>query len=103
LAGASGASGGGNTITDHGGRVLTQVRVKPIFWGTSWFHPQLHADVTVSNVLWAITTFLGPFMSGLNQYRSIGKGTLLSDIFVSFTDDPPNPVVKTSSRTCCAA
>src|SRR5690349_19603981 len=92
LAGASGASGGGNTITDHSGRVLTQVRVKPIFWGTSWFHPQLHAGVAVSDVLWAIKTiFLGPFMSALNQYRGIGKGTLLSDIFVSLTDDPPNP------------
>ena len=91
-AGLSGASGDGSSITDHGGRVLNQVRVKPIFWGTSWFRPWLHPGPSVADVLWAMKTiFLGPYMSGLDQYRGIGKGVILPEIQVSMFVDPPNP------------
>jgi hypothetical protein len=30
-------------------------------------------------------------MSGLDQYRGVGKGSVLDDIFVSLTEDAPNP------------
>ncbi len=66
--------------------------MKPIFWGSEWFRPWLHPGPSVRDVLWAMQTiFLGPCMSGLDQYAGVGKGSILSEILVSFTDDPPNP------------
>jgi len=96
LAGLFASSAGGDSITDHGGRVVTRVRVKPIFWGTSWFKPWLHPAPSAADVLWALKTiFVGPFMNGLDQYRGIGKGTILQEIFVSMSVDPPNPFTQT--------
>lgn len=90
--GGDGGAGDGSAIADHGGPVLTAPQVKPIFWGTSWFRPWLHPGPSAEDVLWAIkSVFMGPFMSGLNQYRGVVKGSILSEILVSMTDDPPNP------------
>ena len=87
------AIGDGNAIIYHGGRVLTTPRVKPIFWGTAWFRPWLQPGPSAGDILWAMKTiFLGPYMSGLSQYDGVGRGSILSEIFVSLTNDPPNPL-----------
>src|ERR1700704_3016241 len=89
---AAGDNASGNAIVYHGGRILKSPRVKPIFWGSAWFHPRLHPGPSAGDVLWAMKSlFMGPYMSGLNQYNGIGKGSMLSEIFVSMTQDPPNP------------
>jgi hypothetical protein len=91
-----GGSGDGGSIFDHGGPVLGSVHVKPIFWGTAWFQPWLHPGPSAGDVLWAMKSiFMGPFMSGLSQYRGIGKGSVLGEIFVSMSEDPPNPFSQT--------
>jgi hypothetical protein len=76
-------------LTDHGGRHLTNVRVKPVFWGPQWLgHPQ----VPPAAVVWAIRTILfSPYMSALSQYRGIQNGAVEPLALATFDAGPSNP------------
>jgi hypothetical protein len=87
LAAAGGGGGDGGSVAKHGTDVLSNVIVKPIFWGNQWFHP---TTPPAGEILWAIRSiFKGPYMSGLAQY-GVGKGALdPNPIFTGFAPDPP--------------
>jgi hypothetical protein len=62
---------------DKGGRVLTGVEVILCYWGSFWSKtppPSPSSDEYTKAITGVLT---GPFMSGLNQYRGVGRGTLL--------------------------
>jgi hypothetical protein len=87
IRGFSGGGGGAGTVTQHNGRVLANALIKPVFWGSQWFHAQTPA---AGEILWAIRSLLmGPYMSGLAQY-GVGKATLdPNPVFTGFAPDPP--------------
>jgi hypothetical protein len=67
---------------DNGGRVLTDVEVILVFWGSFWSAtpaPSPSRDQYEQAITGIVT---GPYMSGLNQYRGVGQGTVIySEIF----------------------
>jgi len=76
------------SFDDHGGGLLTNVRVVLIFWGAQWARNPIPS---VNNVTAAVNGILSsPYMVKLNQYRCIMKGQLRS-IFVNAATDPNNP------------
>ncbi len=63
-------------FTNHGGRLLKRVRVKPIFWGPQWLTPG-HPPVLPAQVMWAIRTIMfGPYMDGLFQYGGVQRDSV---------------------------
>ena len=75
-------------FTDHGGRLLTNVRVKPIFWGPQWLtlgHPPVPPGASVGD--WTI--LFSPYMSKLSQYRGIGPGSIEPLGLATFDAGPP--------------
>jgi hypothetical protein len=65
------------STTDGGGKVLTDVEVILIFWGSFWTTtpaPTPSSD-TYKQAIEGIVT--GPYMSGLRQYRGVGQGTVI--------------------------
>jgi len=72
-------------FADGGGLVLPSVHVWPIFWGSSWATARAPAATQIKD---AITTMLaGPYMSALDQYRNIQKGSLVGSTMLT-TSDP---------------
>ena len=65
------------STTDSGGKVLTDVEVILIFWGSFWTTnpPPTPSSDTYKAAIEGILT--GPFMSGLRQYRGVGEGSLI--------------------------
>ena len=67
---------------DNGGRVLTDVEVILVFWGSFWSAtpaPSPSRDQYEQAIRGIVT---GPYMSGLNQYRGVGQGTVVyTEIF----------------------
>ncbi|MDQ2748693.1 MAG: hypothetical protein M3Y44_04065 [Actinomycetota bacterium] len=67
---------------DNGGRVLTDVEVILVFWGSFWSTspaPSPSRDQYEQAIRGIVT---GPYTSGLNQYRGVGQGTVVySEIF----------------------
>jgi hypothetical protein len=100
-AGGNDGGGGGGIVTQGTGRVLTNVHVRPIFWGTAWYHP---STPSVGDIMWAIRSiFLGPYMSGLAQY-GVGVGWLdPNPIFTGLSVDPPNSFSETQLQDLLTA
>jgi hypothetical protein len=98
---ASGGGSGGGTVVQGPGRVLTNVHVRPIFWGSAWYHA---LSPSVGDIMWAMETiFLGPYFSGLAQY-GVGTGQLdPTPIFTGFSIEPPNPFSETDLRNMLGA
>ena len=74
------------STTDGGGKVLTDVEVILIFWGSFWAttpSPTPSSD-TYKQAIEGIVT--GPYMSGLRQYRGVGQGTLIYSEVYTGTD-----------------
>src|SRR5438105_1800998 len=86
-AGGSRGGSGAGSVSQHNTHVLSNVIVKPVFWGSQWFHP---TTPSAGQILWAIRSiFKGPYMSGLAQY-GVGNGTLdPNPVFTGFAPDPP--------------
>src|SRR5215472_9966964 len=62
---------------DKGGRVLTNVEVILVFWGSFWTTnppPSPSADEYKQAIIGILT---GPYMGSLRQYRGVGQGTLI--------------------------
>jgi len=97
----AGGSGGSGVVVQGPGRVLTNVHVKPVFWGTAWYH---HLTPGPGDILWALQSiFLGPYMSGMGQY-GVGNGWLdPNPIFTGLSIDPPNPFKETDLRNIITA
>lgn len=77
-------------FTNHGGRLLTNVRVKPIFWGPQWLSLG-SSPVPPGQVIWAMRTIMfSPYMDGLFQYGGIRRGSIESLALATFDAGPPN-------------
>ena len=82
--------GGAAKYSDNGGPVIQIPRVQLIYWGNAWTSsppPTPSADDTTSAVR---TMLAGPYMTGLVEYRQVGRGHLLGASVIS-SSDPPNP------------
>jgi hypothetical protein len=88
------------TLTDNGGPVLTNVEVVVIFWGSYWGStspaPAVSAD-TYYQCFTGIVT--GPYMTGLEQYRGVGPGTMLGQFVNTTPPDPANPYSNSDVET----
>jgi hypothetical protein len=74
------------STTDSGGKVLTDVEVILIFWGSFWTTtpPPTPSSDTYKTAIEGILT--GPYMSGLRQYRGVGQGKLIYTEVYTGTD-----------------
>jgi hypothetical protein len=97
---SSGGAGAMNTFADNGGRILRNIHLFCIFWGNPWITPAgpiTPTTPTIGNVLDAARRIVdSPYMSGLAQYRRIGRGkvsgtALVNSVVGSSLADPPNP------------
>jgi hypothetical protein len=83
------AAGGAAKFVDNGGPVIEIARVQLVYWGSAWGSnppPTPSANqvtATVENIL------SGSYMTGLAQYRQIGRGYLLGTS-VYTASNPPN-------------
>jgi hypothetical protein len=82
----------GDFFHDHGGPVITNVRVVPMFWGSAW-NDNLNPNPSVLQVYAGLASIVsGPYMSGLAQYRGVGTGQILLESGTrENTTEPPNP------------
>jgi len=86
------------TLTDNGGPVLTNVEVVVIFWGSYWASTSAPPAVSADTYYQCFTGIVtGPYMTGMEQYRGVGPGTMLGQ-FVN-TTDPPNPYTNNDVET----
>jgi hypothetical protein len=82
--------GAANKFSDNGGAVIEIARVQLIYWGSAWTANPAPSP-TSAQVTSAVQSLLrGPYMTGLAQYRQIGRGHLLGATVVT-TSNPPNP------------
>jgi len=85
---------GPSSMIYHGGRLLTRVRVKPIFWGPQWLTLG-HPPVPPAAIIWAIRTiFFSPYVSSLSQYSGIQNGIVEPIALAAFDAGPPNPFTR---------
>jgi hypothetical protein len=82
--------GAANKFTDNGGAVIEIARVQLIYWGNAWAAnpPPTPTAAQVTAAVQAMVA--GPYMTGLAQYRQIGRGHLLGAATVT-SSNPPNP------------
>ena len=87
--------------TDGGGKVLTEVEVILIFWGSFWTKtpPPSPSSDEYKQAIEGILT--GPYMGALRQYRGVGQGTLIftdhndsTDPADLYTDDDVKTMLK---------
>jgi len=97
---AGGDAGPSTTFTDNGGPVISNVHVQLIFWGSAWSGA---ASPTAAQVTNAVQTILnGSYMTGLSQYRGIGRGLLRGTSMIT-TSNPPNPFSDTDVANLIAS
>ena len=80
--------GGTNKFTDNGGPVIEIARLQLIYWGSAWASNPTPSSAQITSAVRQI--FAGPYMTGLAQYRGIGRGHLLGSVVVT-SSNPPNP------------
>ena len=72
---------------DHAGPVLPAVQLDLIYWGRGWTTtpvPSPPPQVTA-----AVQTMLaGPYLTGLAQYRGVGRGVLRGSSVITMSDPP---------------
>jgi hypothetical protein len=90
--GAGGAPGAGGAakFVDNGGAVIEIARVQLIFWGNAWASNPAPNPTSEEVTDSLVTVMRGPYMTGLAQYRQIGRGYLLGSTVYS-NSNPPNP------------
>ena len=84
------AGGGAAKFTDNGGAVIEIARLQIIYWGAAWSSnpaPTPSSDDVTNAVRLMLA---GPYLTGLAQYRNIGRGHLLGATVID-SSDPPNP------------
>src|SRR5579872_938234 len=87
-AGAGGPGGGATNFQDNGGAIIQIAKVRLIFWGAAWgTNPTPSADQIIGAMQ---SVFAGSYMTGLVQYRQIGRA-YLAGTTVYTASDPPNP------------
>lgn len=85
-----GDAGGGtaNKFQDSGGTVVQIARVQLVYWGSAWSAgPALTSDAITQAVQ---TMLASAYMTGLSEYRQVGRGHLLGATVIT-SSDPPNP------------
>jgi hypothetical protein len=84
------AAGGAAKFQDNGGAVIEIARVQLIYWGSAWAASPAPSP-SDGQVTAAVETILhSSYMTGLAQYRQIGRGYLSGSTIIS-NSDPPNP------------
>jgi hypothetical protein len=82
------ASGGAAKFQDNGGPVIQIARLQLVYWGSAWAS---NPTPSANQVTTAVRSILGgSYMTGLAQYRQIGRGYLLGSAVIS-NSNPPNP------------
>ena len=80
--------GGPVRFLDHHGPVLHTVQLYLIYWGRGWTAPPAsspRADEITASVA---TLMAGSYLTGLAQYRGIGRGVLRGSAMITNSDPP---------------
>jgi hypothetical protein len=96
LAGPAEAAAALNNFTDKGGRIIRNVQVVLVFWGTAWTAIPT-PNPSAGNIADAVGIMAsGQYMDSLRQYRGVGRGSLIQTVYVTQAvgnspANPPNP------------
>lgn len=84
------AAGGATAkFTDNGGPVLQVIQVQLVYWGTAWAAASPPPTPTAAAVTAAVGAMVrGPMLTGLDEYRGIGRGFLRGATPIT-TSNPP--------------
>ncbi len=86
-------------FVDHGGPVLHAVQLYLIYWGSAWTHTPPAAP-TPDQITTALQTVLASsYLSGLAQYRGIGRGSVRGSTVITTSDPRPVSPTMTSVRS----
>jgi hypothetical protein len=89
-AGFAPGAGGAAKFQDSGGAVIEIGKLQLIFWGSAW-NSNPPPSPTSGQVTGAVETILhGSYMTGLAEYRQIGRAYLAGS-YVITSSNPPNP------------
>lgn len=82
--------GGSVAFQDNGGTIIQIVKLHLIYWGSQWASNPL-PNPSADQIDTAADTFLASsYMTGLSQYRQIGRGYRSGSTIVT-SSNPPNP------------
>ena len=89
--GVAGLAGGAAKFSDQGGKVLQVVQVQLVYWGSAWTATTPAPTPTSAAVTDAVRRILaGPYLTGLNEYRGIGRGFLRGASVITTSNPPAN-------------
>ena len=89
LTAAAAPEPGAARFVDHGGPVLHAVQLHLIYWGRAWTHTP-PASPTPDQITTALQTVLdSSYLSGLAQYRGIGRGSVRGSTVITTSDPSP--------------
>jgi len=74
--------------------VLTNVEVVVIFWGVTGAAPPGSGGFSRYLLQCFTGIVTGPYMTGLEQYRGVGPGTMLGQFVNTTPPDPANPIAQ---------
>jgi hypothetical protein len=89
---AVGAGGDGAAkYRDNGGPVIAIPRVQLVYWGSAWASARPRPNPSPDQITAAVRDMLaGPYMTGLAEYRQVGRGHLLGATVISSSTPPSN-------------
>ncbi len=77
-----------HTVSDGGGKKITNVNIHLLFWGSQWL--KASNSPSAGSVVNAVDSILsGPYFNGLSQY-GVGSGQV-ADAFIITSPNPNNP------------
>jgi hypothetical protein len=83
---SGGGGGGASRFSDNGGAVIQIARVQLVYWGNAWTGtPTPTADAFTDAVR---TILAGPYTTGLEEYREIGRGHLVGSSVFGMSNPP---------------
>jgi hypothetical protein len=75
-------------FVDKGGLVLRTERLYLIYWGKAWTEPDTSTPTAEQVTSAALVMLASDYMTGLAEYRGIGRGELRGSTVVSSSDPP---------------
>ncbi len=76
-------------FVDNGGKVVQVIQVQLIYWGTAWTSTAPVPNPSPAAITNAVGTMVrGPLLTGLDEYRGIGRGFLRGATTITSSNPP---------------
>jgi hypothetical protein len=83
-------AGGADKFVDNGGRVIQVTQLFLIYWGTAWTAVPAPTPTSAQITSACQTMMASSYMTGLAQYRGIGRGFVRGSAVITSSSPPAN-------------